>query len=70
MLEVQLVRRSRNGVVIPVARSDKRELVNHVAQAITKEMEAWRFRDEVLDDLAQRERKTLAEVLRAEGVKP
>jgi len=34
MLEVQLVRRSRGGVVIPVARSDKRELVSHVAQAI------------------------------------
>ena len=70
MLEVQLVRRSRNGVVIPVARSDKRELVSHVAQAIVREMEAWRFRDEVLDDLAQRERKALSELLRTEGVKP
>lgn len=69
MLEVQLVRRSRNGVAIPVARSGSRALVSSVAEAILAEMDRWRFEDEVLNDVAAQERRALRRLLRREGVR-
>ena len=68
MLEVQLVRRSRNGVAIPVGRSDSPALVSSVADAILTEMDAWRFDDEALNDLAAKERRNLRDVLKREGM--
>lgn len=69
MLEVQLVRRSRSGVAIPVARSDTPELVRDVANRILIEMRRWSFQDELLDDFARRERAALESILETEGVK-
>jgi len=68
MLEVQLVQRSRHGVVIPVARSDTPALVQDVADRILTEMDGWSFADEVLNSLARRERVTLKAILQEEGL--
>ena len=68
MLEVQLVRRSRQGVVILVARSDRPDLVEDVADPILTEMEGWSFKNEVLVAFAERERTALKSILRDEGV--
>ena len=68
MLEIQLVQRSHNGVVIPVARCDRADLVEYVAREILGEMERRKPRDEVLRAFAERERGALEKVLREEGV--
>lgn len=68
MLEVQLVQRSRHGVVIPVARPDTPALVQDVASRILEEMGRWVFQDELLDGFARRERAALESILTEEGV--
>lgn len=69
MLEVQLCRRSPNGVVIPLARDDSPVLVRSVARALLRKMETWRFSDEVLDALAKEERQAFVRTLEVEGIK-
>ncbi len=69
MLEVQLCRRFRNGVVIPLARDDSPVLVRSVAKAMLRKMEGWRFDDEALDALAEQERQAFVRALEAEGLK-
>jgi len=67
MLEVFVARRSRGGVVIPVARSHDEELVQLVASWILREMDEWDFSDEVLSDLADRERAAFRQILEDNG---
>lgn len=67
MYEVQLVRRSKNGVVMPIAFSQDGELVGNVARRMLLEMESWRLGDEVLDAVADRMRQNVAAILTEKG---
>jgi len=68
MIEVQLVRRSRNGVVIPFARSHDEGLVACVARRILKEVENWQFDDETLEAVARGEEEALRQILQEAGI--
>lgn len=68
MLEVQLVVRGA-GTDVPVACSDSPVLVKHVARAMLREMESWRWNDRVLDGLAAEERRKFLGMMRVVGVR-
>ena len=67
-LGVQLVLMSRGGVIVPIAISRDKELVDHVGTAILEEFRHRRFRDEVTDYIAAEEAHRLEEILRAQGM--
>ncbi len=65
---VQLVLVSHGGVVVPIAISRDRELVQDVARKMVAEFNRRSFGDEVLNHVAAEEAQRLAEFLRHEGL--
>jgi hypothetical protein len=63
--EIHLVRRSRNGVCMPVALSLDRRLVKYVASHISRQRRALgRIDDEILQEIARDEERALQDALR------
>jgi hypothetical protein len=60
MLIVQLCKRSKNGVVIPLGWTSKRHLVREVAAAIVEELEREKFGDPVWDEAMQQTQQMVA----------
>lgn len=68
MLEVFIARRSRNGVVLPIARSHSPDLVTDVARRVLSEMRAQKFSDEVLMAFVCAQTAALEAALEEEGM--
>jgi len=67
MLEVQLCRRSKGGVVIPIARDHAPELVRMVVRYFYRQLEKRSFGDEVLNDTARLLHEAFVQAVEHEG---
>ena len=67
MLEVMIVHRSRNGIVLPLARTANREIVRAAVAQVRKELERLKFDDPEMQALAEAERLHFEHTMRRYG---